>query len=116
MDYLQAFNKLKQYNQEHILKFYDKMSEEKQKKLLEQVEKLDLEQIDSLFKNIKNQENKQAKVEPIEYVDKEKLTKQEKTEYEKIGNETLSSGKIAAVTMAGGQGTRLRTLWTKRNI
>ena len=107
MDYLQAFNKLKQYNQEHILKFYDKISKEKQKKLLEQVEKLDLEQIDSLFKNIKNQENKQSKVEPIEYVDKEKLTKQEKTEYEKIGNETLSSGKIAAVTMAGGQGTRL---------
>ena len=107
MDYFQALNKLKEYNQEHLLKFYDKMSEEKQKNLLEQVESLNLEQIDNLFKNIKNQENKPAKIEPIEYIDKEKLTEEEKKEYEKIGNDTLSSGKLAAVTMAGGQGTRL---------
>ena len=45
MDYNQALGKLKEYNQEHLLKFYDKMPKEKQEKLLAQIEKLDLEQI-----------------------------------------------------------------------
>lgn len=108
MDYNKALNKLKEYNQEHLLKFYDKMPEEKQKILLEQVEGLNLAQIKELYEGIsKEEENKEVKVEPIDYIDKEKLSKEEKEKYEKIGNEILSSGKIAAVTMAGGQGTRL---------
>lgn len=108
MDYNQALGKLKEYNQEHLLKFYDKMPKEKQEKLLAQIEKLDLEQIKKLYEDIKKpEEKKETLVEPIGYIDKEKLSKEEKEEYEKIGNETLASGKIAAVTMAGGQGTRL---------
>ena len=108
MDYNQALGKLKEYNQEHLLKFYDKMPKEKQEKLLAQIEKLDLEQIKKLYEDIKKpEEKKETLVEPIGYIDKEKLGKEEKEEYEKIGNETLASGKIAAVTMAGGQGTRL---------
>ena len=108
MDYNQALGKLKEYNQEHLLKFYDKMPKEKQEKLLAQIEKLDLEQIKKLYEDIKKpEEKKENLVEPIGYIDKEKLGKEEKEEYEKIGNETLASGKIAAVTMAGGQGTRL---------
>lgn len=108
MDYSEALNKLKEYNQEHLIKFYNQMSNEKQKILLKQIEELNLEQINMLYNGVKEQkENKEVKIEPIEYIDKEKLSKEEKEKYEKIGNETLKSGKIAAVTMAGGQGTRL---------
>ena len=109
MNYEEAKKKLEQSNQEHLLKFYDKMPKEKQERLLEQIEKLDLNEIGQLYNAIKNPAEVQteAKVEPIQYVDKTKISEQEKQEYMKIGNEALASGQIAAVTMAGGQGTRL---------
>lgn len=109
MNYEEAKTKLEKGNQKHLLKFYDNMTKENQEKLLKQIEKLDLDQIEKLYDAIKNpiEEKKEVKVEPIEYVDKAKLNEAELAEYIKIGNEALSSGKIAAVTMAGGQGTRL---------
>ena len=57
-----------------------------------------------------------AKIEPINYVEKSKMSKEEIEEYEKIGSEIIKSGKYAVVTMAGGQGTRLRASKTKRNL
>ena len=109
MKYEEAKRKLENSNQKHLLNFYDKMSKENQERLLVQIEKLDLNQIEKLYEAIKNpvEEKKETKVEPIGYVDKAKLSKEEKEEYSKLGNEALSSGKLAAVTMAGGQGTRL---------
>ena len=108
MNYAEALEKLQQYKQEHVLRFYEKMDVEKQKELLRQIEDIKLEEIEELYNSIKNpKNNKQTDVEPIEYIDKEKLSGEEKEKYIKIGNEALASGKIAAVTMAGGQGTRL---------
>ena len=109
MNYEEAKSKLENSNQKHLLNFYDKMSKENQERLLAQIEKLDLAQIQKLYDAIKNPvaEKTETKVEPIEYVDKAKLSNAKKEEYAKLGNEALSSGKIAAVTMAGGQGTRL---------
>jgi UDP-N-acetylglucosamine pyrophosphorylase len=46
------------------------------------------------------------KIEPIEYMDKYKLNDKYKY-YEQIGEKEIKQGKLAAVTMAGGQGTRL---------
>lgn len=56
-------------------------------------------------------ENNKEKIENIGYVDQNKLTKEEKSYYEKIGEEIIKSGKYAVVTMAGGQ--RNKT-WTYR--
>ena len=109
MNYEEAKLKLEKANQEHLLRFYNKMSEKKQLELLEQIKNLNLEQINKLYNEIKNKREyrKEVKIEPIYYVDKAKLSDSDKKEYEELGNEVLSSGKMAAVTMAGGQGTRL---------
>ena len=48
-------------------------------------------------------------IEPIDYIEKEKISKDKKEEYLKKGIEEIKKGKLAVVTMAGGQGTRLRT-------
>ena len=46
-------------------------------------------------------------IEPIDYVDKSKLTATETKEYEEKGINAIKDNKFAVVTMAGGQGTRL---------
>ena len=98
---------LKKYNQEHLLNGYEKLDEKKKKELLGQILKIDFELIKSLYDNTKkeNSENNDI-IEPMEYMDKNKLYDDYK-HYENIGKHAIESKKLAAVTMAGGQGTRL---------
>ncbi len=100
---------LKKYGQEHLLNGYDKLDENKKKKLLDQIMNTDFKLINSLYENTTKddeEKNKDDKIEPMEYLDKYKLN--EKYDYyEEIGKKSIKNGKLAAVTMAGGQGTRL---------
>ena len=43
------------------------------------------------------------------YIDKNNISDEERKHYKNLGIEEIKKGKLAAVTMAGGQGTRLRT-------
>lgn len=98
---------LKKYNQEHLLNFYDNMEESKQNKLLEQIENIDFELIKSLYDKTKDGiKNEDAEIKPIDFMDKYKLNEDYKY-YEQIGEKAIRAGKLAVVTMAGGQGTRL---------
>ena len=98
---------LKKYNQEHLLNGYEKLDEKKQKQLLEQIMNIDFDLIKSLYDNTKKENSTNGdKIEPMEYLDKYKLNDKYKY-YENIGKEAIKAGKLAAVTMAGGQGTRL---------
>ena len=100
-------HKLKKYGQEHLLNFYDTLDEKKQQELLEQIEGIDFELINSLYNKTKDDnKNEIIDVEPIEFIDKYKLNGDYKY-YEEIGKKAIKEGKLAAVTMAGGQGTRL---------
>ena len=99
---------LKEYNQEHIINLLNKLEETKKQELLEQINKIDFHQIMELYDNTKKEiEIKENIIESIPYYDKEKLTKEQKNEFDTIGEEIIKSGKYAVVTMAGGQGTRL---------
>lgn len=99
--------KLKKYGQEHLLNFYDTLDEKKQDQLLDQIEKIDFELINSLYNKTKNADKKEeAVIESIDFIDKYKLNGDYKY-YEDLGKKAIREGKLAAVTMAGGQGTRL---------
>ena len=64
--------------------------------------------MNELYKQVsKKKDFKDCKIEPLSYIDKEKLSKQDKENYEKEGIQLIKEGKYAVVTMAGGQGTRL---------
>ena len=107
---------LKKYGQEHLLNSYDKLDDVHKKKLLEQIGEIDFELVKSLYESTKKEiKNSKDEITPIEYLDKFKLGDKFKY-YEEIGKKAIKNGELAAVTMAGGQGTRLRTLWPKRNI
>lgn len=98
---------LKKYNQEHLLNGYDKLDENKKKQLLHQLNLIDFELIKSLYNKTKEEiTNEKDEITPMAYLDKYKLNEDYK-KYENIGKKAIKEGKLAAVTMAGGQGTRL---------
>ena len=101
---------LKIYNQEHIIKLLNRLEKDKKEELKKQIKKIDFQQIKELYDGTKKQlEIKENKIENIPYLDKAKLSKEQKEEFDKLGEEVVKNGEYAVVTMAGGQGTRLRT-------
>ena len=94
---------VKKYNQEHLLKFYDEMSDEKKEALLDQILSIDFDLMNQLYdKVIVPPDFEDVEIEPIDYVDKSKLTAAETKAYEEKGIEAIKDNKFAVVTMAGG--------------
>jgi len=103
----EILKELKKYNQEHLIGAYERLDDINKIKFIEQLETTDFELINSLYNNTrKEMDIKDVEINPIEYVDKFKLYDKYK-DYENLGKDSICAGKLAAVTMAGGQGTRL---------
>ena len=105
---LNVKEKLAKYGQEHLLNFYNELSEEKQNQLLDEILTIDFKQLQDLYESTKEKPDfTESKIEAIPHVTKSELSKEETEKYTKIGEEIIKQGKLAVVTMAGGQGTRL---------
>ena len=70
------FNKaqeiVKKYHQEHLLKFYDKLEEDKKNQLLEQILKTDFELLNRIYEDVNKEKNTEDVITPIAYTDKSK--------------------------------------------
>lgn len=100
---------LKKYNQEHLLRFYDELEEDKKDFLLEQILHTNFEQILHLYKNsFINDKISLDSISPLKHFEKEKFNQNEIKFYTEIGENVIKSNSFAVITMAGGQGTRLR--------
>ena len=98
---------LKQEKQEHLLANFDTLNSFQKEILLDQILQIDFKQMKELYNKVgKNQQNGNAKIEAIPYVEKAKI---EGHNFFDKGAEAVRKGKLAIVTMAGGQGTRLQT-------
>ena len=104
MGYQEAYEKLKKYGQLHVLKYYEELSEEEQEALITQIENTDLEVL-SLCQN-KEELNPRGKITPIQFMQLPEI-EQKREEYTKCGLEAIKAGKVGAVLLAGGMGTRL---------
>lgn len=101
---------LKKYEQEHLLLNFEKLSEEKKEELLKQILQIDFEQMKKLYESVgKTKEDSSVEIDPISYIEKATIEESKKQKYFEKGANTLKENKLAVVTMAGGQGTRLRT-------
>ncbi len=109
MDKIQdTIDTLKVYNQTHIIKILEKLEGKQKTELIEQINKIDFHQMMELYDNTKKEiQIKENKIEPLPYLDKEKLSIEQKEELDMLGEVALRKGEYAVVTMAGGQGTRL---------
>lgn len=104
MKYQEAYSKLEKYGQLHVLKYYDELNKEEQKALLKQIEDTDFD----VLKLCKNKEalNPRGQITPISVMQLPEI--EEKREaFTKVGLEAIKAGKVGAVLLAGGMGTRL---------
>ena len=114
-NYENAKKILEKYNQQQIISIADKMPQEKQEMLAEQVLKIDFEELKELYeKTFEDIYVDLEQLEPIRGVNPDKLPKEKLDEYEQIATKIIKQNKFAVATMAGGQGTRLRTFNSKR--
>lgn len=103
--------KLLKYNQEHLLAFFDTLSDAEKESLLNDIELIDFDLISQLYKNTHSSvsllNSNKGEITPIDCIDKDSLNEEEYELYYNLGIQLMRQGKYAALTMAGGQGTRL---------
>ncbi len=104
MTYNDALAKLKLYNQEHVLSYYEELSEEEKGMLLSQIEDTDFSMLASCKEEKK--ESGRGVISPLAAMQLSEITEKKDT-YTAIGLEALKAGKVGAVLLAGGMGTRL---------
>lgn len=99
--------------QGHLLRFWDELPDEKKSCLAEQIRSIDWDQLDELIQShvLQNPEiSLPENLEPAPYYSSHPHTKEQQHYYRKAaktGQKQLKEGRVAAFTVAGGQGTRL---------
>ena len=84
---------LKKYKQEHLLYFYDDLSDKEKEILLNQILNTDFSKILNLYKNsFKNSTPvEKEKISPLPHLEKNKLSDKELKSYIKIGEDAIKS-------------------------
>lgn len=96
-------SKISDYDQEHLLKFQEELSNEQKNELFEQINNTDFSLIEEIGKpQIENND----KIEPIMALTINEINNN-KNEYEKVGINALKECQVGALLLAGGMGTRL---------
>lgn len=103
MDKSEALKVLREHNQEHVMKGFDDLSSDLQAQLLRQIEEIDWETIALVGQD---SEGSEGDIEPLGAVDVSQIEAR-KEEFTKAGIDAIKEGKIGAVLLAGGMGTRL---------
>lgn len=106
MNFEQALEKLKAAGQEHVLKYYDELTKEQKESLLAQIEETDFSVLASFEKQKEGEQR--GKITPLTVMQLSEISEKE-TEYTRIGLDAIKKGKVGAVLLAGGMGTRLGT-------
>ena len=104
MTLFEAQEKLRTYGQEHVLKYYEELNEEEKQALLDQIAATDM----SILEACKHREEltKKGEITPIATMQLPEIQAHSE-EYRSIGIQAIREGKVGAVLLAGGMGTRL---------
>jgi UDP-N-acetylglucosamine/UDP-N-acetylgalactosamine diphosphorylase len=103
--------RLARHGQEHVLRFWDELDQDGRARLAGQLETLDLDQLDALIEELVRGEAappvdpSSAEEHPVVRLTEQ--TPEQLAGPRQLGSEALGAGKVAALCVAGGQGTRL---------
>ena len=95
------FEMLSMLDQAHLIPYINRLPEESQKKMIKQIAKLDLSVLDA-----EDAEEVRGKFEPLYAMTLAEI-EANKERYRKTGLDAIRMGKVGAVLLAGGQGSRL---------
>ena len=104
---------LKRHNQSHLLAFWEQLNAAQRQNLLAQIERLDFSKIDDWVANYIKKPTSAAipaDFAPAWAYNLNPSAPEQKRKYvqaRELGKELISTGKVAALVVAGGQGTRL---------
>ena len=103
--YEEAYAKLEQYGQLHVLRYYEELPETEQAELLRQV-------MDTDFSMLTSREAQAGKsgtrgvIAPLAAMELDTIRERE-AQFRQTGLEAIRAGRVGAVLLAGGMGTRL---------
>ena len=104
INFEEAKSKLEKYGQLHVLKYYEELTAKEKEELLSQIEETDFEVLKYCDK--KEQLAEKGTIEPLAAMQLDTIGKNREM-FEQIGLDAIKAGKVGAVLLAGGMGTRL---------
>ena len=100
----QVQDKLAKYGQEHLLKYYDELSAGEQQALLAQIEATDMTILEACHH--KEEIAQKGVITPLAAMQLDEIEAGREA-YTAVGLDAIRAGKVGAVLLAGGMGTRL---------
>lgn len=104
MDISIVKKKLEKYGQTHLLKYFDELTEDEKNELLTQIEETDFSMVELCADGGKSV--KKGSITPLSVMQLSEI-EENKELYFNAGVSAIKSGKVGAVLLAGGMGTRL---------
>ncbi len=104
MTFEQAQAKCKEYGQEHVLKYFEELTEQQQLALLAQIDATDMSILEACHK--KEDIAKKGVITPLAAMELDEIEANRES-FTATGIDAIRAGKVGAVLLAGGMGTRL---------
>ena len=98
MTYQEAYRKLEEYGQLHVLKYYDELDDAQKQQLLQQVDETDFSVLQYI--DHKDAALEVKEISPLAAMELDEINRR-KDEFTRIGLDAIRRGKVAAVLLAG---------------
>lgn len=105
--YNDLLEKVNKYDQQHLLKYYGELNDIDKQSLLCDINSLDFQLVSRVYDEINSEKILPKDITPMQAGDAEAFSQEEYDRYFTLGLKEIDLGHVAALTMCGGQGTRL---------